>query len=80
MDYNRLSPQHHYLDVYEAPQGAAGGWGESYYDNLSSSQYEPVSTGGLSSSLGRYSIPIEATDDITELQTVFINSLQLNQQ
>lgn len=82
MDYNRLSPQHHYLDVYEAPQGAAGGWGESYYDNLSSSQYEPVytSAGGLSSSPGRCSIPIEATDDITELQTVFINSLQLNQQ
>uniref|UniRef100_A0A3B3ZTT2 Uncharacterized protein n=1 Tax=Periophthalmus magnuspinnatus TaxID=409849 RepID=A0A3B3ZTT2_9GOBI len=34
----------------------------------------------LSSSPGRASIPIEATDDINELQTVFINSLQLHQQ
>uniref|UniRef100_A0A8C4I998 MALT paracaspase 1 n=1 Tax=Dicentrarchus labrax TaxID=13489 RepID=A0A8C4I998_DICLA len=38
------------------------------------------SPGRLSPSPGRLSIPIEATDDITELQTVFINSLQLQQQ
>nr|XP_046241354.1 mucosa-associated lymphoid tissue lymphoma translocation protein 1 isoform X1 [Scatophagus argus]XP_046241355.1 mucosa-associated lymphoid tissue lymphoma translocation protein 1 isoform X1 [Scatophagus argus]XP_046241356.1 mucosa-associated lymphoid tissue lymphoma translocation protein 1 isoform X1 [Scatophagus argus] len=82
LDYNRLSPQHHYLDVYEHLQGAVGGCGDSYYDNLSQARYEPVydSAAGLSSSPGRLSIPIEATDDITELQTVFINSLQLQQQ
>uniref|UniRef100_A0A671UHJ4 MALT paracaspase 1 n=1 Tax=Sparus aurata TaxID=8175 RepID=A0A671UHJ4_SPAAU len=38
------------------------------------------SAGGLSSSPGRHSIPIETTEDIAELQTVFINSLQLQQQ
>uniref|UniRef100_A0A3Q0T8T8 MALT1 paracaspase n=1 Tax=Amphilophus citrinellus TaxID=61819 RepID=A0A3Q0T8T8_AMPCI len=37
-------------------------------------------SGGLSSSPGRLSIPIETTDDIEELQTVFINSLQLQPQ
>lgn len=81
-DYSRLSPQHHYLDVYEHLQGAVGGCGDSYYENLSQSRYEPAydSAGGLSSSPGRLSIPIEASDDITELQTVFINSLQLQQQ
>ncbi|XP_040897766.1 mucosa-associated lymphoid tissue lymphoma translocation protein 1 isoform X2 [Toxotes jaculatrix] len=68
-DYSRLSPQHHYLDVYERLQGAVGGC-EPVYD----------SAGELSSSPGRFSIPIEASDDITELQTVFINSLQLQQQ
>uniref|UniRef100_A0A8C4I4Z4 MALT paracaspase 1 n=1 Tax=Dicentrarchus labrax TaxID=13489 RepID=A0A8C4I4Z4_DICLA len=81
-DHSRLSPQHHYLDVYERLQGAVGSCGDSCYDNLSQSRYEPVCdpAGGLSSSPGRLSIPIEATDDITELQTVFINSLQLQQQ
>lgn len=81
-DYSRLSPQNNYLDVYERLQGAAGGCsGDSYYDNLSQSCYDPAygSPGGLSSSPGRHSIPIEASDDITELQTVFINSLQLQQ-
>ncbi|XP_068594940.1 mucosa-associated lymphoid tissue lymphoma translocation protein 1 [Brachionichthys hirsutus] len=81
-DYSRLSPQHHYLDVYEHVQGAAGGCGDSYYDNLSQSRYEPAydSPGGLPSSPSRVSIPIEAPEDIAELQTVFINSLQLQQQ
>uniref|UniRef100_A0A8C9Y4B0 MALT paracaspase 1 n=1 Tax=Sander lucioperca TaxID=283035 RepID=A0A8C9Y4B0_SANLU len=76
----RLSPQHHYLDVYERVQGAVGGCGDSFYD-LSKSRYEPAydSAAGLSSSPGRLSIPIETTDDINELQTVFINSLQLQQ-
>uniref|UniRef100_A0A7N8YG89 MALT paracaspase 1 n=1 Tax=Mastacembelus armatus TaxID=205130 RepID=A0A7N8YG89_9TELE len=64
---DRLSPQHHCLDVYERLQGAVGGCGDSYYENLSHSP-------------GRFSIPIEASDDINELQTVFINSLQLQQQ
>nr|XP_020453954.1 mucosa-associated lymphoid tissue lymphoma translocation protein 1 isoform X2 [Monopterus albus] len=75
-DYNRLSPQHHYLDICERLQGAVGG---SYYENLSQCHCEPTydSPGGLSSSP---SIPIEASDDINELQTVFINSLQLQQQ
>uniref|UniRef100_A0A671UH49 MALT paracaspase 1 n=1 Tax=Sparus aurata TaxID=8175 RepID=A0A671UH49_SPAAU len=81
-DYNRLSPQHHYLDVYERLQGAVGGCGDSYYDNLSQPRCEAAcdSAGGLSSSPGRHSIPIETTEDIAELQTVFINSLQLQQQ
>uniref|UniRef100_UPI0037E9BDDA mucosa-associated lymphoid tissue lymphoma translocation protein 1 isoform X2 n=1 Tax=Semicossyphus pulcher TaxID=241346 RepID=UPI0037E9BDDA len=74
-DHSRLSPQHHYL-------GAVGGCGDSYCDNLGQSRYEPAydSAAGLSSSSGRMSIPIEASDDINELQTVFINSLQLQQQ
>uniref|UniRef100_A0A4W6EFQ2 MALT1 paracaspase n=1 Tax=Lates calcarifer TaxID=8187 RepID=A0A4W6EFQ2_LATCA len=81
-DYSRLSPQHHYLDVYERLQGAVGGCGDSCYENLSQCRNEPMydSAGGLSSSPGRLSIPIEASDDINELHTVFINSLQLQQQ
>ncbi|XP_069562650.1 mucosa-associated lymphoid tissue lymphoma translocation protein 1 [Brachyistius frenatus] len=81
-DHNRLSPQHHYLDICEHLQGAVGGGGDSFYDNLGQCRYEPPcnSTGGLSSSPGRFSIPIEATEDILELQTVFINSLQLQPQ
>ncbi|XP_036954804.1 mucosa-associated lymphoid tissue lymphoma translocation protein 1 isoform X2 [Acanthopagrus latus] len=81
-DYSRLSPQHHYLDTFERLQGAVGGCGDSYYDNLSQPRCEDAydSAGGLSSSPGRHSIPIEATEDIAELQTVFINSLQLQQQ
>ncbi|XP_029999297.1 mucosa-associated lymphoid tissue lymphoma translocation protein 1 isoform X2 [Sphaeramia orbicularis] len=81
-DCNRLSPQHHYLDMYDRLQGAVGGSGESCYDNVSHSCYEAQfnSAVGLSSSPGRLSIPIETTDDINELQTVFINSLQLQQQ
>ncbi|RVE67786.1 hypothetical protein OJAV_G00085080 [Oryzias javanicus] len=39
-----------------------------------------VTFGDLSSSPGRFSIPIEAGDDINEVQTVFINSLQLQPQ
>lgn len=79
-DYNRLSPQHNYLDIHEHLQGAAGGCGDSYYENLSQSCHEAAydSVGVLSSLSGRLSIPIETTDDITELQTVFINSLQLS--
>ncbi|XP_047447558.1 mucosa-associated lymphoid tissue lymphoma translocation protein 1 isoform X2 [Mugil cephalus] len=80
-DYNRLSPQHRYLDISEHLQGAVGGCVDSYYDNLSQCPYEPTyDSGGLSSSPGRFSIPIEASEDITELQTVFINSLQLQSQ
>ncbi|XP_041856196.1 mucosa-associated lymphoid tissue lymphoma translocation protein 1 isoform X2 [Melanotaenia boesemani] len=80
-DYNRLSPQHHYMDIYEHPHGAMGGFGVSYYDNLSQCGYEPAyDSGGVLGSPGRCSIPIEASDDINELQTVFINSLQLQPQ
>lgn len=80
-DYNRLSPQHRYLDIGEHLQGAVGGCGDIYYENLSQCRYDPPYTsGGLSSSPGRLSIPIETTDDINELQTVFINSLQLQPQ
>ncbi|TNN36860.1 Mucosa-associated lymphoid tissue lymphoma translocation protein 1 [Liparis tanakae] len=80
-DYNRLSPQHHCPDVYEH-QGAAGGCGETFGDNAGQSRHEPAygSAGGLSSSPGGLSIPIETSEDIDELQTVFINSLQLQQQ
>ncbi|XP_034081200.1 mucosa-associated lymphoid tissue lymphoma translocation protein 1 isoform X1 [Gymnodraco acuticeps] len=77
-DFSRLSPLHLCPDVTERFQGAVGGCGDSYYDNLCQPFYEPAA--GLSSSPGRLSIPIETTDDITELQTVFINSLQLQQQ
>ncbi|KAM9858106.1 mucosa-associated lymphoid tissue lymphoma translocation protein 1 isoform 2-T2 [Aulostomus maculatus] len=79
-DYNRLSPQHHYLDACERMQGAVGGSGESFCDNTN--QHEPAfsSAGGFSSSPGRSSIPIETSDDIDELQTVFIHSLQFQQQ
>ncbi|KAK2901816.1 mucosa-associated lymphoid tissue lymphoma translocation protein 1 isoform X2 [Channa argus] len=75
-DYTRLCPQHPCLDIGESLQGATGG---SFYDNLSQCHYEPNynSAGGP---LSKLSIPIEASDDITELQTVFINSLQLQQQ
>ncbi|XP_008292378.1 mucosa-associated lymphoid tissue lymphoma translocation protein 1 isoform X2 [Stegastes partitus] len=78
-DCNRLSPQQRYLDICEHLQGAVGGCGEPYYDHLSQCRFEPPcdSPEGLSSSPGRLSIPIEASDDIVELQTVFINSLQL---
>ncbi|KAF3851371.1 hypothetical protein F7725_013143 [Dissostichus mawsoni] len=68
---------HHYTSALTF-QGAVGGCGDSYYDNLCQPFYVPAA--GLSSSPGRFSIPIETTDDITELQTVFINSLQLQQQ
>ncbi|CAK6959705.1 LOW QUALITY PROTEIN: mucosa-associated lymphoid tissue lymphoma translocation protein 1 [Scomber scombrus] len=81
-DYNRLSPQHHCLEVYERLQGAVGGCGESYYDNVNQSGYGQMydSAAGLSTSPSRHSIPIEASDDINELQTVFINSLQFQPQ
>ncbi|XP_033829073.1 mucosa-associated lymphoid tissue lymphoma translocation protein 1 isoform X2 [Periophthalmus magnuspinnatus] len=82
LDYNRLSPLLHYQDGHERVQGACalGGGGESYYENMSLPYLEPGNDLRLSSSPGRASIPIEATDDINELQTVFINSLQLHQQ
>ncbi|KAM4615989.1 mucosa-associated lymphoid tissue lymphoma translocation protein 1 isoform 2-T2 [Polymixia lowei] len=78
-DYGRLSP--HCLSPYvnEPPQGAAGGCRDSVCDYFSQSHYEPYddSAAGPAGSPGRPSIPIETTDDINELQTVFINSLQL---
>ncbi|XP_034397906.1 mucosa-associated lymphoid tissue lymphoma translocation protein 1 isoform X2 [Cyclopterus lumpus] len=77
-DHNRLSPQHLSPDVYEH-QGAVGGRVESF-DGQSRCEPAYDSVGGLSSSPGGLSIPIETTDDINELQTVFINSLQLQQQ
>ncbi|CAJ1069201.1 mucosa-associated lymphoid tissue lymphoma translocation protein 1 isoform X1 [Xyrichtys novacula] len=74
-DYSRLSPQQYYL-------GAVGGCGDSCYENVSQPHHECAydSAPGLSVSPGRLSIPIETTDDIDELQAVFINSLQLQQQ
>uniref|UniRef100_A0A665WD67 MALT paracaspase 1 n=1 Tax=Echeneis naucrates TaxID=173247 RepID=A0A665WD67_ECHNA len=54
---------------HERLQGAVGSCGDSHCENLSQCNYEPIP-----------SIPIEASDDINELQTVFINSLQLQQQ
>ncbi|KAK2837928.1 hypothetical protein Q5P01_015140 [Channa striata] len=75
-DYSRLSPQHPCLDISESLLGAAGG---SFYENLSQCRYEPMYD-SADGPLSRLSIPIEASDDITELQTVFINSLQLQQQ
>ncbi|MEQ2162563.1 hypothetical protein GOODEAATRI_021085 [Goodea atripinnis] len=80
-DYNRLSPQHRYLDISEHAQGAVGGCGFTCYDHLSQCGFERTyESDGLPSSPGKLSIPIEATEDITELQTVFINSLHLQQQ
>ncbi|KAK7934356.1 hypothetical protein WMY93_005252 [Mugilogobius chulae] len=77
LDYNRLSPLLHYQDGYERVQGACAlGGGDSFYENVSLPCFEP---GNDSSCPGRASIPIEASDDINELQTVFINSLQLQQ-
>lgn len=82
LDYNRLSPLLHYQDGILQGAGALGGGEESFYENVSLSRHEPGfdSNDGISGSPGRFSIPIEATDDINELQTVFINSLQLQQQ
>ncbi|XP_072243597.1 mucosa-associated lymphoid tissue lymphoma translocation protein 1 [Leuresthes tenuis] len=80
-DYSRLSPQHLYLDICEHPQGAVGGCGVSHYDHLNQYGCEQAYVScGLSGSPGRLSIPIEASDDINELQTVFINSLHLQPQ
>ncbi|MEQ2198218.1 hypothetical protein XENOCAPTIV_009567 [Xenoophorus captivus] len=80
-DYNRLSPQHRYLDISEHAQGAVGGCGFTCYDHLSQCGFERTyESDGLPSSPGKLTIPIEATEDITELQTVFINSLHLQQQ
>ncbi|KAM9743596.1 mucosa-associated lymphoid tissue lymphoma translocation protein 1 isoform 1-T1 [Menidia menidia] len=76
-DLSRLSPQHHYLDAPEPPPPG----GVSAYDHLAHCGYEPAhGSGGSPGSPGRFSIPIEASDDINELQTVFINSLQLQPQ
>ncbi|XP_013879686.1 mucosa-associated lymphoid tissue lymphoma translocation protein 1 [Austrofundulus limnaeus] len=80
-DLNRLSPQHRYPDVCEHPPGAVGGCGFAYHDHLSQCSYErEYEADGLVSSPGKLSIPIEATEDMNELQTVFINSLQLQPQ
>uniref|UniRef100_A0A146VBT2 MALT1 paracaspase n=1 Tax=Fundulus heteroclitus TaxID=8078 RepID=A0A146VBT2_FUNHE len=80
-DYNRLSLQHCYLDLSEHAQGAVGGCGISCYDHLSQCGLEGTyESDGHLSSPGKLSIPIEATDDINELQTVFINSLHLQPQ
>ncbi|KAM3868224.1 mucosa-associated lymphoid tissue lymphoma translocation protein 1 [Diretmus argenteus] len=75
-DYSRLSPQHTsaYLDVYEPLQGAVGGCHETLSQSCCEPAYDPAA--GRPVSPGRPSIPIETTDDINELQTVFINSLQ----
>ncbi|CAL1615824.1 unnamed protein product [Knipowitschia caucasica] len=80
--YLHCGPQHQVLDQNclspllrwqgSCVQGACAlGGGESYNENMSL----PCPSSPL-----RSSIPIEASDDITELQTVFINSLQLQQQ
>lgn len=85
LDYNRLSPLLQY-DSYEHLQGACAlggaGGGDSYYENMSLPCHEQGydSSSRLPGSPGRASIPIEATEDMNELQTVFINSLQLQQQ
>ncbi|XP_043967938.1 mucosa-associated lymphoid tissue lymphoma translocation protein 1 isoform X2 [Gambusia affinis] len=72
-DYNRLSPQH--------AQGAAGGCGFSCYDQFSQCDFDRTyESDGLLSSSGKLSIPIEATEDINELQAVFISSLHLQPQ
>ncbi|XP_034026840.1 mucosa-associated lymphoid tissue lymphoma translocation protein 1 isoform X2 [Thalassophryne amazonica] len=80
-DCNRLSPQLHHLDVYDQLQGAVGGCGDTHYDNISHFQHQLAdSSGAWPLSLpGRLSIPIETSDDISELQTVFMNSLQFQQ-
>uniref|UniRef100_A0A6Q2YAY8 MALT paracaspase 1 n=1 Tax=Esox lucius TaxID=8010 RepID=A0A6Q2YAY8_ESOLU len=49
------------------------------YDNCCPSGHACVAS-DLANSPARASIPIETTDDISELQTVFINSLQLHHQ
>lgn len=71
-DHSRLSPQ-------QLLPGAVGGYGDSFYENIGHPHYECDAAARLSASPGRLSIPIEASDDINELQTVFINSLQLQQ-
>ncbi|XP_076007136.1 mucosa-associated lymphoid tissue lymphoma translocation protein 1 isoform X2 [Genypterus blacodes] len=76
-DCNRLSLQQHYLEPYEHLQGAVGGFGDCYIGSIGQVYDSPA---GPASSSDRLSIPIEATDDINELQTVFINSLQLQHQ
>uniref|UniRef100_A0A667XUE8 MALT paracaspase 1 n=1 Tax=Myripristis murdjan TaxID=586833 RepID=A0A667XUE8_9TELE len=77
---DRLSPQQPYL--YEPLQGAAGGCADSYYEHLNQLHFESPfeSTAGPTGSPGQHSIPIETTDDLSELQTVFINSLQFQHQ
>ncbi|XP_007557908.1 mucosa-associated lymphoid tissue lymphoma translocation protein 1 isoform X1 [Poecilia latipinna] len=80
-DYNRLSPQHGYLHISEHAQGAAGGCSFSCYDQLSQCDFDRAyESDGLLSSPGKLSIPIEATEDINELQAVFISSLHLQPQ
>ncbi|XP_008416237.1 mucosa-associated lymphoid tissue lymphoma translocation protein 1 isoform X1 [Poecilia reticulata] len=80
-DYNRLSPQHRYLHISEHAQGAAGGCGFSCYDQLSQCDFDRTyESDGLLSSPGKLSIPIEATEDLNELQAVFISSLHLQPQ
>ncbi|KAM4745605.1 mucosa-associated lymphoid tissue lymphoma translocation protein 1 isoform 2-T2 [Anableps anableps] len=80
-DYNRLSPQHRFLNIGEHAQGAVGGCSLSCYEQLSQCDFDRTyESDGLLSSQGKLSIPIEATEDINELQTVFINSLHLQPQ
>ncbi|KAL0979621.1 hypothetical protein UPYG_G00187400 [Umbra pygmaea] len=85
-NHGHLSPHcsSAYLDVHQPLQGAAGGsdfMSSTLYDNCCSSGqgYAAADSAFLSSS-DRASIPIETTDDINELHTVFINSLQFHQQ
>ncbi|XP_019907714.1 mucosa-associated lymphoid tissue lymphoma translocation protein 1 isoform X2 [Esox lucius] len=83
-DHGFLSPHcaSPYLEVYLPLQGAVGGsdlTSSTLYDNCCPSGHACVAS-DLANSPARASIPIETTDDISELQTVFINSLQLHHQ
>ncbi|XP_038155617.1 mucosa-associated lymphoid tissue lymphoma translocation protein 1 isoform X1 [Cyprinodon tularosa] len=80
-DYNHLSAQNCYLDISEQAQGAVGACGFSCHGQLGQCGFEQsYESDGLLSSPGKLSIPIETTEDINELQTVFINSLHLQPQ
>ncbi|KAM9810855.1 mucosa-associated lymphoid tissue lymphoma translocation protein 1 [Neosynchiropus ocellatus] len=70
-DAHHLSHHLHHLESYEHPKGAVGGGQGSLYENVGHSK----DTDELPSSLGGLSVPIEAGDDIDEVQTVFIKSL-----
>lgn len=70
-----------YLDVCEHLQGAVGGFRSTTpYDKFREPHYGSYDDSALLGSPCRASIPIETTDDINELQTVFINSLQFQHQ
>lgn len=79
-DPSCLSPQCHspYQNVCDPLQGAVGAFGSQNYDNVSHYHHGPSNY--MAGSQCKLSIPIESTEDINELQTVFINSLKLHQQ